>query len=212
MISWIVATHDRGVLEANLLPTVELIGSDEIVVVEDAPSIAVAYNRGQARATQPVRCYVHHDVQILDLPKLRAGLLEHCPGSGVVGVIGSRNPVVPWWDGDTLGSVVDARLGRLDFGDGGPCAYLDGLLLATSHSLEWDESYPGWHLYDHDICQQMLAVGLPNLCLPGGHLLVRHETAGPRSMSELDGWVEAAAVFHAKWGDTASTRGRADRW
>lgn len=200
MISWIVATHDRGVLEANLLPALELIGSDEIVVVEDAPSIAVAYNRGQARATQPVRCYVHHDVQILDLPKLRARLLEHCPSSGIVGVIGSRNLVVPWWDGDTLGSVIDARLGRLDFGVGGACAYLDGLLLASSHSLEWDETYPGWHLYDHDICRQMLDAGRTNWCLDGGGDLVRHNTTGSSQLRELVGWDAGVQRFTEKYG------------
>lgn len=199
MISWIVATHNRAILDANLLATLELADGDELVVIEDAPSIAVAYNRGQARATQPVRCYVHHDVQILDLPKLRAELLEHCPGSGVVGVIGSRNPVVPWWDGDTLGSVVDARLGRLDFGAGGPCAYLDGLLLATSHSLEWDESYPGWHLYDHDICRQALDAGHTNWCLEGGAELVRHNTSGTSRMRELVGWDTGLARFIEKY-------------
>lgn len=198
MISWIVATHDRAVLGANLLATLQLGGADELVVVEDAPSIAVAYNDGQRRATQPIRCYVHHDVQILDLPRLRAGLLEHCPDAGIVGVVGSRDPVVPWWEGDRLGSVIDGRFGRLDYGWGGPCAYLDGLLLATSHPLEWDETYPGWHLYDHDICRQMLDAGFGNYCLTGGGELVRHNTGGTSRMAELTGWDEGLAQFNEK--------------
>ena len=207
MISWIVATHDREILEANLLASLAETqpiadGIDEIVVVEDAPSIAVAYNKGTALAARPVRCYVHHDVRVLDAARLRADLVAYCtPGVGLVGVIGSTTAVVPWWEGRGCGSVIDARAGRIDFGLGGhPCAYLDGLLLATTQDVEWDESYPGWHGYDHDMCQQMLARGLENWCLAGGHRLVAHHTRGPASTDELPGWAPAAARFQAKWG------------
>lgn len=200
MISWIVATHNRGVLEANLLATLDLQPEDELIVVEDAPSIAVAYNRGREQATKPVRCYVHHDVQVLDPARLRAELREHCPSNGIVGVIGSREPVVPWWDGSALGSVVDARLGRLDFGSGGPCAFLDGLLLATSLDLEWDESYPGWHLYDHDICRQALDAGHTNWCLTGGADLIRHNTTGSTNTHHLDGWDAGVRRYRKKYG------------
>lgn len=200
MISWIVATHDRDVLEANLLATLSLGGEDELVVVEGAASIASAYNDGQRRATRPVRCYVHHDVQVLDPDRLREHLLERCtPGVGIVGLIGSRGRSVPWWDGHRLGSVVDARLGRLDFGPGGPCAVLDGLLLATVHDLAWDETYPGWHLYDHDICRQQLATGRTNWCLDDGAALVRHNTTGSPDTAQLDGWAAGVARYREKW-------------
>lgn len=199
MISWIVATHNRGILETNILATLDLHPDDELIIIEGAPSIAAAYNRGRAQASKAVRCYVHHDVQLLDPARLREALLEHCPGNGIVGVIGSRDSVVPWWDGSTLGSVVDARLGRLDFGTGGPCAYLDGLLLATSHDLEWDESIPGWHMYDHDICRQALVHGWTNWCLDRGAELVRHNTTGSTRTHELAGWDEAVHAYRTKW-------------
>lgn len=201
MISWIVATHDRCVLEANLAATLPIVwaAGDELVVVEGAPSIAAAYNKGQAQAGQPVRVYVHHDVQILQ-PELRDRLIERCTADvGIVGVVGSRDRAVPWWDGDRLGSVVDARLGRLDFGRGGPAATLDGLLLATVHSLEWDETYPGWHLYDHDMCRQQLVAGRTNWCLDGGAELVRHNTTGTRNMAELNGWDAGVTRYREKW-------------
>lgn len=203
MISWIVATHDPTVLEQNLLATLDLQPEDELIVIEDAPSIAVAYNRGRAQAGRPIRCYVHHDVQLADPAALRDQLAEHCPGRGIVGVIGSRDRVVPWWDGSTLGSVVDARLGLLDFGPGGECAYLDGLLLATAGDFEWDEAIPGWHLYDHDICQQALAAGHANHCLTGGADLVRHNTGGSTNLHHRAGWAEGVDVFRAKWGNAA---------
>ena len=202
MISWIVATNNRAILQRSLLPTVPT--EDELVVVEDAPSIAVAYNEGTARASHRIKVYVHHDVALLDPQRLRHELAEHCTGlNGIVGVIGSRTPVVPWWSGEQVGTVIDARHGQLGPGGSGVCDYLDGLLLATAQDLTWDETYTGWHLYDHDICQQMLAAGMPNVCLPAGHELVRHDTAGPRRMSDLNGWDDAVAVFRGKWGDAA---------
>lgn len=205
MISWIVATHDRQILERFLLPTVP--AEDELVVVENAPSVAVAYNEGTARASHRIRAYVHHDVVLVNPQKLRALLFEHCTGlNGIVGFIGSRTRVVPWWSGEMVGSVVDVRAGFGPIGPGGDglAAYLDGLFLATAQDLTWDETYDGWHLYDHDICQQMLADGLTNVCLPDGKELVRHETTGPRRLGEIDGWTAAVDVFRGKWGQVAS--------
>ncbi len=202
MISWIVASHHYPTLRDNLGATIRGVGDDEVVVVEDVPSIAKAYNEGQARATQPIRVYVHHDVQIRDARRLRAGLVEHCtPAMGWVGVIGSTDRALPWWDAAAkCGSVVDARLGLLDFGPGGACAYLDGLLLATVHEWTWDESYPGWHWYDHDICEQARSDGLPNWCLTDGHRLVLHNTTGSAVTDQLPNWHEGKTRFVEKWG------------
>lgn len=201
MISYVVASHRPEVLAGNLVATLELRDGDELVVVQDPPSIATAYHEGQSRAVNPVRCYVHSDVRIVDPVGLRAALLEHCrPDVGMVGVVGSREPLVPWWDGTCCGSVVDARMGRLDFGPGGACAILDGLLLATTQTLTWDEAYPGFHLYDHDICRQQLARGLPNWCLTGGAELVVHNTTGPADTGRLNGWREGVARYRGKWG------------
>lgn len=229
MISWIVASHDRGVLAQNLLASLDPDGAtnddtwrafrpcpgvevearglhgvaqdDELIVIRGAGSIAQAYNLGQQHATEAVLCYVHHDVLITNLAALRSLLGSVCvPDVGIVGVVGSREPVVPWWDGDKVGSVRDARLGLLNFGPGGTtCAYLDGLLLATRHHLSWDTSIPGWHLYDHDICQQMLEAGHPNYCLPQGAQLVEHNTTGSTDVTKLPGWAEGVQAFRAKW-------------
>jgi len=201
LISWIVASHNPAILEQNLLSTLDLHDDDEIRIVWNATSIAAAYNEGQAGATRPVRCYVHHDVKILDYPRLRNGLLTWVqPWSGLVGVTGSWCRAVPWWYGSHCGSVLDGRGGRLGTGKGGQCAYLDGLLLATMQTVTWDESYPGWHGYDHDMCEQMLAKGLMNWCLDNGHELVSHETAGSWDTGEIPGFDGAMARFREKWG------------
>lgn len=198
MISWIVASHQPGVLHDNLLESLDF-SDDELIVIEHPTSIVKAYAEGQSRATHPVRCYVHHDVRILDQDRLQTALVEACTVAGMVGVIGSRDAVMPWWEGDTLGSVVDSRMGLLDFGPGGDCSILDGLLLATSQEVEWDLGYQGFHGYDHDSCRQMLARGLKNHCLTAGHELVRHNTTGTHVMSELAGWNDAVIRYRAKW-------------
>lgn len=196
MISWIVATDDDETLNANLLSTLKADDGDELIVIRDAPSITLAYAAGQARATQPVRCYVHHDVQIHDLPRLRAELVEHTEGRGMVGVVGSLDSVMPWWEGRRLGSVVDIRMGLLDFGPGGECAMLDGLLLATRQRVEWDVEAPGWHGYDQDSCSQMLALGLANWCLTGASYVEHHARLGK---DRNDGYAEALQRWRKRW-------------
>jgi len=201
VISYIVATHNPAILHANLGATLQLQDADELVVVENAPSIAVAYNEGQARATQPIRCYIHHDIQVLDPPALRAQLIDWCVAPiGIVGVVGSRNRSVPWWEGAALGSVIDSRVGVQQFAKGGDAAYLDGILLATCYELTWDEQYPGWHWYDHDICEQSIRLGRVNWCLTNGHELVRHNNSGSFDTSQLPDWDTGRSIFTEKWG------------
>lgn len=203
LISWIVASHAPEVLAAVLGPSLTLAEAlgDEIVLVRNADSIATAYRTGQDRARHPVRAFVHHDVRILALQSLRHALLTHCrKANGVVGVIGSRTPALPWWEGDRVGSVRDARLGLLKFTAGGePAAVLDGLLLGSCHDLAWDDTYPGWHLYDHDIARQQTEAGRTNWCLADGASLVEHVTTGPTNTERLVGWAEGVARYRDKW-------------
>jgi hypothetical protein len=205
VISYIIATNDRKVLEENLLASLHLTGDDELIVMENPPSIAVAYNDGTAQAKNRIRCFVHSDVQILDMPALRNQLLTRCTAAvGMVGLIGSLDRAVPWWNARLgCGAVIDVRVGLLDFGRGGPCSYVDGLLLATVQDIEWDELYGGFHLYDYDACERMLRQGMPNFCLTGGGSMVRHNTTNSSDMSELNGWDAALRRFRRKWGIAA---------
>lgn len=201
MISWIVASHKPDVLEANLLASLNAPDDDEIIVVTDAPSITVAYAEGQEQAKKPIRCYVHSDVQVLEPAWLREDLIDYVTDDrGIVGVIGSRDVRMPWWEGIQIGSVYDSRLGLLSPDPlGGPCSILDGLLLATRQHVDWDVEAPSWHGYDHDACMQMLRRGLPNHCLPCGDDLVRHNTAGPTNVHDLTGWDDAVKRWKARW-------------
>lgn len=198
MISWIAAWHDQRILDDNLGATLKLIDNDELILIEGAESITLAYAEGQAKATQPVKCYIHSDVQILDLVRLRMLLIHNTAGDrGIVGVIGSRTHALPWWNGTLIGSVIDSRLGTLDYGFGGPCTILDGMLLATRRYVSWDISWPGWHGYDHDACAQMRALGQENFCLSEGATMIRHNADLP--VGPVAGWPEAEARYREKW-------------
>lgn len=204
MISWIVATHDPDLMERMLMRTLVpgFVEGDQIIVQKDATSITRAYAEAQAQATQPIRCYIHHDVEILNLEALRDALIYAAenPKIGMIGVIGSRSVVIPWWNGDPLGGCMDSRLGRLAFAGSGECAILDGLLLATTHEVSWDVSWPGWHGYDYDACLQMSNRNLVNWCIPHGDVLVYHNSDSPLDLQEIDGWQAAAALMTQKWG------------
>lgn len=199
MISWIVASHEPAILEENLLPTLQLKDDDQFVLVRDAESITIAYAQGQMQATQPIKCYIHHDVQIRNLRLLREALIRDTEHNGLVGVIGAKEACLPWWNCPQLGSVLDSRLGVLDFGPGGPCAMLDGVLLATRQYISWDLSWPGWHGYDYDACAQKRASGQTIWCMTGGASMIYHNSDSPQALSSIDGWAEAEIRYREKW-------------
>jgi hypothetical protein len=201
MISWIVASHDEQMLQSNLIPTLPMLGTDQLIVLRGYESITKAYADGQKQATNLVRCYIHHDVQILNLQMLRIEILSAAlmQRTGMVGVIGSKDMIVPWWNGRGVGSVMDSRLGRISFSLGGECAVLDGLLLATAKDVDWDLDWPGWHGYDYDSCKQMLQRGLTNRCISHGDDLVFHNSDSPVSLHAIDGWQSAATFYTEKW-------------
>ena len=127
----------------------------------------------------------------------------------MVGVIGCMSFTVPWWCGTRLlGSVRDSRLGTLDYGPGGPCSMLDGLLLATKHLIPWDIGCPGWHGYDYDACTQSIYhEGLTNFCLDDGKNLVRHNSDSPFDVASIGGWPEAESYYRRKWITSDGTMG-----
>lgn len=203
MIDWIVASHKEDVLQSDLLATLRRQEGDTVHVVREAPSITYAYSWGQANTAGPIRVYVHHDVRILDNDRLRQQLCDAVaePNVGLVGIIGSRVTRMPWWLSDCLGSVIDARLGLVNFGPGGPCVMLDGLLLATTQTVEWDLAWPGWHGYDQDACTQMTHRGLQNWCLSDGHTLVEHHAVdSPIDLAATSGYFDAVEYYKRKWG------------
>ena len=200
-ISYIACTHNTNILEKCLVQSLILQNDDELIVVEGAKSIAAGYNLGIDKANNQIKCFIHHDLIVTNPILLRMNLLAYCiEDVGIVGIVGSQTDAAPWWEGQCVGSVVDSRNGILYFSDGKQfCLHLDGLMLATWHDVRFDESIPGFHLYDQDICKQMAAKGLSNICIKDGYRMITHFTQTPMDMSKINGYAEAMAIYNAKW-------------
>jgi hypothetical protein len=200
-ISYIACTHNPNILEKCLVQSLILQDDDELIVIEGANSIAKGYNSGIDRAKNKIKCFIHHDLIVTNPILLRMNLLAYCiEDIGMVGIVGSQTDATPWWEGQCVGSVVDSRNGILYFSDGKQfCLHLDGLMLATWHNVRFDESIPGFHLYDQDICNQMAVKGLSNFCIKDGYRMITHFTQTPMDMSKINGYAEAMAIYNAKW-------------
>src|SRR3990167_5694030 len=203
-ISYIIASKDKERFGAFIGATLKLSETDEIIC-EKGETMAKAYNAGISKSINKIKCFIHDDVEILDMERLRGDIIKNCrDDTGIVGIIGTINKdVFPWWDPkvDCCGNVLDERIGLINF-DGGDCecALLDGLLLATAQNIEFDETYKGFHLYDMDICRQMIAKGLKNWCLGNGASLVKHHTNGPLDTKELgEDWESNLKTYKDKW-------------
>jgi glycosyltransferase involved in cell wall biosynthesis len=200
-VSYITCTHNKNILEKCLLRSLILKDDDELIVVENAKSIAEGYNTGIDQAKNKIKCFIHHDLIVTNPILLRMNLVAYCIDDiGMVGVIGSVTDAAPWWEGQCVGSVIDSRNGILYFSDGKEfCLHLDGLMLATYQDVRFDESIPGFHLYDQDICKQMEKQGKRNFCVKDGYRMVTHFTNGPMDISQINGYAEAMEVYKEKW-------------
>jgi glycosyltransferase involved in cell wall biosynthesis len=200
-VSYIACTHNKHILEKCLMQSLILQDDDELIVIEGAKSIAEGYNNGIDKAKNKIKCFIHHDLIITNPVLLRMNLLAYCiEDVGIVGIVGSQTEAAPWWEGQCVGSVVDSRNGILHFTDGKQfCLHLDGLMLATAQDVRFDESIPGFHFYDQDICRQMAEKGLHNFCIKDGYRMITHFTQTPMDMSKIGGYAEAMAVYAKKW-------------
>ena len=200
-VSYIACTHNTNILEKCLMQSLILQDDDELIVIEGAKSIAEGYNNGIDKAKNKIKCFIHHDLIVTNPVLLRMNLLAYCiEDIGIVGIVGSQTEAAPWWEGQCVGSVVDSRNGILHFTDGKQfCLHLDGLMLATCQDVRFDESIPGFHFYDQDICRQMAEKGLHNFCIKDGYRMITHFTQTPMDMSKIGGYAEAMAVYAKKW-------------
>lgn len=175
----------------------EALAGDDIVILTRAATMAVGYNR--ILGCVPVGASV---VLLHDDTELQAGarvaICEALESADVVGVVGgSEIPTIEWWRGKVKRGYVRQANGVVDFGPHGEVDAVDGLLLALAPSvthLRFDESYPGFHGYDVDLCFQARAEGLTVATAP---IPVIHQTnGGIRDMAEYRACNE---VWERKW-------------
>ena len=200
-ISYITCTNNDSILKNCLGRSLKLENDDELIIVDNPKSIAEGYNYGIEYAKHRILCFLHHDLIVTNPILLRMNLMAYCTEDiGMVGVIGSITDAAPWWEGKGVGSAVDTRKGIIYFDEGKQfCEHLDGILLATFQDVRFDESIPGFHLYDQDICKQMTQQGKRNFCIGDGYRIVTHFTSAPSDTKQINGYDEALAVYRKKW-------------
>lgn len=170
-IAFVTASHDPGILAANLRRSpVIASGAAPLQVETGAASAGQAYNRGLDATTAPIVVLLHHDVY---LPSGWEGLLarrveelsRHDPGWAVLCPFGiglDDHCYGPVWS-SSLGMIV----GRIR-GEPVPVQSSDELMivLRRSSGLRFDENLPGFHLYGTDIVQTARRQGQGAYAMP----------------------------------------------
>ncbi|HTD94614.1 MAG TPA: glycosyltransferase [Chitinophagaceae bacterium] len=164
MIEFVTASHDREVLQKNLLssPVIEKYG---VVVQENYTNVSKAYN--EARITEEIVAYIHHDVL---LPrsfewqlKLSLKWIDKLDRDwAVLGVAG-----VKLKDGKRTihGNILDrGREWGSQLEIPTEVDTLDELLLITKGDFKFDEQLD-LHFYGADICMQARAQGRKNYAI-----------------------------------------------
>lgn len=160
----IVASNNPETLASCLQRSPDVVsGALPVVVVKDAPSMTVAYNRGLDRTTQSICVLVHQDVY---LPR---GWLDRA-----VSTLNELSRLHPDWEvaapnglsgTDMYGRVYDTAF-QCETCEASaehpvPATSFDELLLLLRRSpgYRFDEGLPGFHLYGTDIAQSAIVAG-----------------------------------------------------
>jgi hypothetical protein len=174
-VSYICHWNDAKVLKERLLDSLSLVEGDEVLLFSGMPSIAQAYQRGQAIASNRIRVFVHQDVSFSRDSNKRfrdsIGNLE-AQGKpwGTLGALGVKYGFSEVKGTETkidiyqIGSVASPNLGQ-DIHSGvseGPeeVNILDAVLcIVNGAHIDFDPQIPGWHGAVEDLCMQMAKHG-----------------------------------------------------
>ena len=74
-ISYITCTHNKKIFQKCLFQSLILKDDDELIVVENAQSIAEGYNTGIDKAKNKIKCFIHHDLIVTNPILLRMNLM-----------------------------------------------------------------------------------------------------------------------------------------
>lgn len=169
----VVAVNNHEVLAGNLLRSPELQPGTplRLMLRENFPSAAAAYNTALDTATTDLIVFAHQDVYFPAgwFSTLRASVAQldhHQVPWGVLGSFGASRHV---WGG--LGTVYTTGLGfhGNPIAEAHPAETLDEIVLVVRRSsgLRFDPELPGFHLYGTDLCMQARARGLGVYAVPG---------------------------------------------
>lgn len=195
----IAAVNDRDILRACLMRSPDVAsGQLAVKTVENARSMATAYNSALAETSAAICLLAHQDVY------LPAGWLERA-----IACLNTLSIQAPNWKvagpygvtpaGRHVGRVWDVTMGQENGGrnfDPEPVGSLDELLLILRNdgTLNFDADLPDFHLYGTDIVQTALAMGGTAFAV---ELPVVHNNRPIASLR--GGYAEAYAYTRRKW-------------
>lgn len=141
----------------------------DILVVQEAPSMAAGYNAGMQNSDAAYKVYLHQDVFIINRNFIRDMLAVFAEDAriGLMGCVGVSHldeyarTVTDWDTGKILHNCTPALM-ELS-GAQGTCTdveAVDGLLIATHGDVPWREDlFDGWDFYDISQCMEYRRAG-----------------------------------------------------
>jgi glycosyltransferase involved in cell wall biosynthesis len=159
----VVASNDESCLNRNLLASPMVKAGVRVHVEREAPSAAVAYNRGIASTSEPLIVFAHQDVWFPEgwekrLEKAMFELDQLDPDWALAAPFGMSG------DGVHLGDVWSTSLGRRvgrAVREPTPVRSFDELVIVMKRAsgLRFDEELPLWHFYGTDIVLSAINIG-----------------------------------------------------
>lgn len=182
----------------------------EIIRVHDARSMGEGYNRGLARARGERLLFAHDDIEILCddfAPRLHA----HLDRLDLIGIAGTTKLIGPGWHfagppyalgqvchdlgPDGLRVTVFGMRARVVTG----IQAVDGVLIGVNRRViervTFDETIPGFHLYDIDFSYGAYKAGFS--CAVVCDLPLYHYSRNDTALQTPE-WMASAVVFHNK--------------
>lgn len=219
MISIIICSRKVDIsqeLKDNIAST---IGCEyELCVIDNSHNdynIFTAYNEGIRRAKGDIFCFMHEDILFqsaswgTEINEIFARNIK----VGAIGVVGGQYlsaKRVAWWDASPMiGSIIQGQLDETGqynthYDNGGAVSEItdvvvvDGCFMCIRTSLfekiRWDNaSYNGFHIYDMDICMQILNIKYKVCVTP--RIELEHQSSGVQD----DFYYMALDTFILKW-------------
>lgn len=219
MISIIICSRKADIsqdLKDNIAATIGC--GYELCVIDNSRNeynIFSAYNEGVRRAKGDILCFMHEDILFRCEDWGRKLISDYAKDKkiGCIGVVGiqflPKKPMAMWNASAGIGGVLQGQKdqqGRYFVSDDldkdtkelTEVVALDGCLISIRRTLfdliQWDEkTYGGFHIYDMDICMQVLQANYKVCVEPS--VIIEHQSLGNATRE----WYDSLQSFYAKW-------------
>lgn len=141
----------------------------DVLVIQEASSMAEAYNAAMQASDAKYKVYLHQDVFIRNEKFIEniIHIFRQDSRIGALGMVGAKKlsknalAIVEWDTGKLLSNIGNGgRQWDLECGNSMEVEAVDGLLIATQYDLPWREDlFDGWDFYDISQCMEFLRAG-----------------------------------------------------